>query len=291
LTADESVRSSRSLATFFLISFGWSWSITSPLLLGGNGLGLLPFTVAPGPAFVLIVLQSYGPFAAALICSTSDQRRALLVRLRRWGGGWAIGILTLAGPPVSVLIGAMVVGGTPLLTTLQDGVALLPTFAMNLPVLLVLGGPLGEEPGWRGFALPRLQAWTTPLAASVMLGTIWALWHLPNFFIPQMGTWQGSKAAYLGLALILSLIHTGAFNVSAGSLLAVTLLHASIDASSRTLLPAMFGEDRARGTVALFVGFVALLVAIAWRGGLRSSAALRAVKSSPGDRSYAHRDL
>ena len=258
------------VAKFVLVTYALSWSLTLPLLVGGNGLGLLPYAVPAGPAFALIVLQSYGPFGAALLCSTPHQRRVILRRLARWGGGWLIRILCVAGPPLSVLLGSLVVGGASTLDELRGGFGLALSFVVNLPVLLLLGGPLGEEAGWRGFALPRLQAQMGPIAASLVIGLVWAVWHAPNFFIPAMGTWDGSKAAYLALAVILSLAHAGAFNLSGGSLLAVILLHASIDASTRTLLPPMFAEDRVGGTVALFVAFAVLLVAIAGRGGLTS---------------------
>ena len=274
--------SARVVLRFVLISYGLSWSLTLPLLLGGNGLGILPYVVPPGPAFGLIVLQSYGPFVAALYCAPAPLRLTLLRGLRTWGGGWATALLCVAGPPVALVVGALTVGGGTSLDALGGDPTLPLAFVLNLPVLLVLGGPLGEELGWRGFALSKLQLMMNPISASIVLGMVWGIWHAPNFFIPEMGTWQGSKVAYLGLAMILSLVHTGAFNAAASSVLAVTVLHASIDTSTRTIIRTAFGVDRAGGNAALFLGFALLLALIAWRGGLRSRDAAVAVSSEHG---------
>lgn len=95
----------------------------------------------------------------------------------------------------------------------------------------------------------------------------WAVWHLPNFFIPEMGTWQGSLLLYTGVAVALSIMHTWVYNCTQGSLLLVTLLHAAVDASTRTLLPLIFGTDRATGNLVPVIGFGlwALLVVVLTR--------------------------
>src|SRR5215207_7524402 len=64
---------------------------------------------------------------------------------------------------------------------LGQWLSLFPMF----PLLLIFDGPLGEEPGWRGYALPRLQAGRSALVASLVLGVIWAFWHLPIFLPPR----------------------------------------------------------------------------------------------------------
>jgi membrane protease YdiL (CAAX protease family) len=265
------------VARFVGVAYAISWALTLPLLLGQNGLGVFPFVVPAGLAFVLIVLQSYGPTVAAMLLSTPEQRRGLLVSMRRWGGGWTTAGLCLVGPPAAVALGSLVAGTSEGAGVLAFDPSLIVTFLVNLPVLLVLGGPLGEEAGWRGFALPRLQTSLGPVLASLVIGCIWACWHLPNFMIPQMGTWQGSVWMYLVLTVLLSLIHTAVYNRSSGSLAAVIVLHASVDASSRTLLPVAFGDDRARGAVALLVGFGILVGCVASLGWLRRAAPDRAL--------------
>ena len=83
----------------------------------------------------------------------------------------------------------------------------------------------------------------------------WVLWHLPLFFIPEAATWQGSLVVYTGVAVALSIIHTWMYNRAQASLFVVTLLHAAVDASTRTLLPTIFGTDRAAGNLVPLIGF------------------------------------
>jgi hypothetical protein len=95
-------------------------------------------------------------------------------------------------------------------------------------------GPLGEELGWRGFALPRLQERTGPLAGSLILGVLWAAWHLPLFFIPE---WTGSidpavlMLAYFSWVVPFAVFMTWVFNHTKGSLITATLLHTALNAA------------------------------------------------------------
>ncbi len=107
-----------------------------------------------------------------------------------------------------------------------------------IPTLLfwLIFGPLPEEPGWRGYALDGLQKRYSPLFASLAVGIIWALWHLPLFFIE--GTWQaesiglGTQRFYLYLFSILfqSFIYTWIINHTNRSILAAVLFHFSTNA-------------------------------------------------------------
>jgi membrane protease YdiL (CAAX protease family) len=103
--------------------------------------------------------------------------------------------------------------------------------------VLFLGGPLEEELGWRGFLLPRLQAKRAAFDASVLLGVIWGLWHVPLYFV--LGTGQHATAAGAGAAaaiiafvvwtIALSILFTWLFNQTRGSLIVVILFHASVN--------------------------------------------------------------
>jgi membrane protease YdiL (CAAX protease family) len=93
---------------------------------------------------------------------------------------------------------------------------------------LLLSSPMGEEPGWRGFALPRLQARLGALGASLVLGVLWGLWHLPLALTsgdPTAGTFSGW---YLLGITGEAVLYTWLFNSTGGSLLLVLLLHAAM---------------------------------------------------------------
>ncbi len=127
-----------------------------------------------------------------------------------------------------------------------------PLPLLALPALLVIflvGGPLAEEPGWRGFALPRLEERFGPLVGTLLLGTLWGLWHLPLFlFTPG---YNGAGTGLVGISLpflafvigevALAVIFTWVFNNTHGSLLLTMLLHASANTAIGTVFPTQIG--------------------------------------------------
>jgi len=114
----------------------------------------------------------------------------------------------------------------------------LPTYLYSYLLVIVLGGPLFEEIGWRGFALPRLEGLHGPALASLILGFLWALWHLPEFLVPR---WSAESGGFSLTSIILfSLVTitftiTWVFNNTRASILLTILVHASIDTFSLTL--------------------------------------------------------
>jgi membrane protease YdiL (CAAX protease family) len=83
---------------------------------------------------------------------------------------------------------------------------------------------LGEEIGWRGFALPKLQAALAPLAASIAIGVIWAVWHLPLFFMSGMPQYESPFFAYTLYTIALSIVLTFLATHTAGSVVIATLV-------------------------------------------------------------------
>jgi membrane protease YdiL (CAAX protease family) len=132
---------------------------------------------------------------------------------------------------------------------------------------------LGEEPGWRGFALPRLQVACGPLGGSVVLGVLWALWHLPLFW---SGVWTPPSVAnivmFIVMITLLTVVMTWVFNNAGGSLLITMLMHASFNTFANKvvapLFPARLLNDY--GLLPELVGFgaVAIVVVAATRGRL-----------------------
>jgi uncharacterized protein len=93
-------------------------------------------------------------------------------------------LFVLVGLPAVMVLGTLLRPGALAsfdISALAPGIGYLGAFVL----MVVLGGPLFEEPGWRGFALPRLQRLLHgPLVGGLILGSLWALWHLPGFLVP-----------------------------------------------------------------------------------------------------------
>lgn len=89
----------------------------------------------------------------------------------------------------------------------------------------LFSGPLAEEAGWRGFALPRLQAKYNALVSSLILGVIWCCWHIPLFFVPGSSQQGIPFPIYLMLVVTLSIYFTWLYNNTGGSLVICVLAH------------------------------------------------------------------
>ena len=131
-----------------------------------------------------------------------------------------------------------------------------PVFNYNL-----LGGPLFEEFGWRGFLQPRLQELLPPWIAAICVGIMWATWHLPLFLIG----WGGVSFPVFTLILVgLTALMTTAFNASGGAVVVAILMHSAFNASSR-FIPGFIANVPTRGVPSegLLISFSFLLVAVA----------------------------
>ena len=183
------------LVVFYLLVLTLSFLIGGSMILfqipGGT---VLPGSPLP-PVYGLLLLLIYVflPSTVGVIMTWRMEGRAGLRTLWRRTTHFRLGLKPLA---IILLLPLGFVAASIILRLARGGaIATSPLFAS--PLLLVgflvqvfLFGPLSEELGWRGFALDRLLARTTPLKASLVHGVIWAFWHLPAFFIP--GTIQQS---------------------------------------------------------------------------------------------------
>ena len=167
--------------------------------------------------------------------------RELGQRLLRWQISWRVWLVALL--PLGLYLLATAVSGELASFTFngQTLSAILFSAEAGLLVTLFLRGPMGEELGLRGFALPRLQARMSPFRASVIIGILWAAWHLPVL----LGRDVVSIVAFLLLAFVLSFIFTWLFNSSGGSLIPVLLFHAiqNTEEMFETMFPSLLGTD------------------------------------------------
>jgi membrane protease YdiL (CAAX protease family) len=223
----------RPLWLFFVLAYAISWSAWAPVVLSRSGLGVIPID---GP-LEYILPGGYGPLAAALIVQRLTTGRwsigPLVTSWRSMASGLAVGWACIA---TAVLI-------LPALWLTGTGAGALNWTALSayplaIGIAAVQGGPIGEEPGWRGFALPRLQAEHHPVTAALVLGVIWACWHLPLFLLPA---WQHpAPLLYVPLLVAVSVILSVGFNLSRGSIFIAIALHAVFNGSPR-LFGALLG--------------------------------------------------
>lgn len=151
----------RPLAVFFVLAYLGSWIVWSPWWLSQSGIGVIPIELPFSAIAGINQLGLFaGPFAAALIVTTvtegRDGRQRLLRRIVQWRVHPIWYLLALVIVPLATGAGYLLIPGASLVV---DGgsVAVIGLLASTYLIYL-LGGPLQEEPGWRGFALPRLQA-------------------------------------------------------------------------------------------------------------------------------------
>lgn len=209
---------------FVALALGFSWSLWVPMILSQQG--LLPFKVPVNP------LGSFGPAAAALVTAWitgSPAPRAILRRLLAWRAGARWYAVSLFGPACLWLAAAAVhslaTGSFPAPQRLDRWYLVLPIAA----VILVLGGPLGEEIGWRGFLLPHLQQRRSPLVASLIVGVVWFVWHVPVFWLEGAAQKGSSMAGFALVVVAMSILFTWVYNRTQGSVLLAVLFHTGVN--------------------------------------------------------------
>jgi len=201
--------------------------------------GLLIAQAAPAKVAQLPPLPSVAAVivAAVVVAFFSPLNRRLLLPATgepqaRPGVGWIVLSVTLLP---ALFLGAWLVAGSRSgvleISALQGGpIASLWIVVVCFAHNLLLGGSLGEEIGWRGFLLPALLRRMGPLAASVVLGVVWGLWHLPIDLAVGFGLHGiGAVVARVFFAVPLSVLFTWFFLRSGGSMLVALLLHTSIN--------------------------------------------------------------
>ena len=214
------------LLVYFLLTFALTWTawLVPAALVAPGDAGLFRLG---GPVFLLGVFAP--AFVALAITGYQDGRAGvarLLARIGRWQVGvrfylFAIGYMA-ATKLIAALIHRIAVGAWP---AFGD-----TSLALMLGAILVSTWvQAGEELGWRGYALPRLATYLGLGAASVLLGVVWALWHLPLFFLQSSGSDGQSFPIYLMHVTALSVAMAWLYWKAEGSLLLVMLMHAAVN--------------------------------------------------------------
>jgi membrane protease YdiL (CAAX protease family) len=271
--AREGLLARHPLVFFFIIAYAGTWLLELPYVRFADDAGLLPFSW-PIPFPVAAAVAPYaGPTLAAFIMAGVTGGRAGILRLLRRIVRWRVGLrwylFAIVGIPAIMVLGAIVL--PEVLGSFQTpALSLVLTYPVTFVVAFFIGGPLGEEIGWRGFAQPHLQRLHGPLVGSLILGPIHVFWHLPLLWVPQWGTPRDTALDLLWYFLAgfaATFIYTWLFNNTKGSVLLVTLMHTSFDAF---FVERLFIAPIAASNLGLTIGLgaLALLLITLTRGRL-----------------------
>jgi membrane protease YdiL (CAAX protease family) len=250
------------LVVYFVMAFGISWVLWIPLVASAHGL------LAKGFASYFHVLGSLGPMLAALlvtgILGGAVGLRELGARMIKWRVGviwWAI---ALFGPAALYGLSAVLLrlfsGSWPDVSQFgqTDEYPQLGLILFWIVNIAFYG--YGEETGWRGFALPRLQHTHSALVASLMLSVFWALWHAPLFFaLPTfMNMGIGGMFGWVMFMVTGSILLTWLYNSTRGSILILALFHGTLDIAINSPAPAALAT--LYGVLFTVLGVLVLLV-------------------------------
>ena len=244
------------LVLYFILAYVLSWAIWPLVIVNPESSPLVPF----GPLLAAVIV--------ALLAGGWTELRALLGQLLRWRVHPIWYVIALLGPFVlaagaaalTVATGAQVPNTAAYTDWLGIAVALLST-------IVIVG--LFEEVGWRGFALPRLERRLDALWAALVLGIIWAFWHLPEL-ISDPG--QRPPLQFVVWILAQSVILAWLYNSTNGSLPIVIICHAAVNTAGRFMLP-QFPGDNYQVVWWFMAGlYVVLAVVVALLGGAKKLA-------------------
>ncbi len=212
------------LVAFFLIAFAVSWLVWLPRVLADNNLADVPAS--------LLGLNNFGTFGPLIAAFWLSYKAGSRVDLKSfWKRGWDFSfqkkwLLTIMLIPI-VISGLTIVAMQFIGEPIQWDLAPLPlSFAVPIFFIIFLTQALPEEYGWRGFALDRLQVRWTALTASLVLGFLWGLWHLPLHFMS--GTTQEIIPIYQFILkqMVGAIFFTWIYNNSNRNVLLAAITHA-----------------------------------------------------------------
>jgi len=212
------------LIMFFVLAYVIIWVVLLPILMFPQRAEQLDF---------LLMIAAYAPFLAAIITTLVYEGRAGLWIWMKSVFKWRIPFVwyLIGGVLINFLFVALHIGLYILLgghIVLAGGDPPWYSYLVTFPIIVFLSFPfgsgLGEEAGWRGFALPKLLERFSPTVASIILGALWGLWHTPALL---MSTWEGSSQGLLLFVYVipLTIIMTWIYCKSYGSTIPVMLMH------------------------------------------------------------------
>jgi uncharacterized protein len=230
------------LIAFFVLTYALTWG---PLPLGTF--------FATGPLLAALIVI---PITQGLARLKELGRRMICWRVRWYWYALAIG-LPLVVHLITVVLNVGLGAPAPSLAQFSPFSGLLLVFAVRL--INPLDGPMGEEPGWRGFALPTLQAERSPLLATLILGVLVTLWHLPLWVVPAFGASPNDILGDILGSFTVTTWYSWLFDHTGGSVLLTIVAHAT-EGTIQT--SAFWSAGAAAARVSLLYGIVWLAVAL-----------------------------
>lgn len=220
------VRSIPAVLTFIILAFVWSWGMG----IAANYIG----KATPVLNTALKILAGFGPSLAGIVVvasfSTGTGLCDWLMRCLNWRVGWKWCLLAFGFPPavMIVAIGLHRLLGGPMPALMSSDH--IPLAIMNYGIVFLIGGPIGEEFGWRGYLMPALTPRMDWRVASLLIGIIWGLWHLPLFFLTSTPQAQMPMLVFFLNILAGSVVFSWLFERTQGSILPALVLHTSLNA-------------------------------------------------------------
>ena len=205
------------LVAYFVFTFAFTWGMVGVILMKAVPLEVGFMIATFGPTVSAVLICSFGGAAGTL--------RNWLASYGRWRVSpvaYLVALSPLVIAAVGVAVNALVGGDFSVPETPFPTGFLLSTFMASLLI-----GPLGEEGGWRGFALPRLQRRFGALISTLLLSLIWIVWHLPVWLLPDSPMSQDPFYLWAIYCIALTIVITVAYNRSGGSILVAMVGHFS----------------------------------------------------------------
>ena len=280
ITAPHSVTSfirRHPTVAFFLLAYAGAWLLLSIPVLSVSGFGVLPIEIPPELFYILSAIT--GPTLAAFVitrvCEGKEGVRRLTRRILNWRAKLRWYLLSLLGVlAIYLLVATLFLGSAPWQLLINDWPIILTSYLPNtLMVFLIVS--IWEEIGWTGFAAPKLQERLGPIGAAIGVGLLWALWHLPTYFLSgqvvdvKIGIHDLERLPPLLfnliiLGILVRVIMIWLSNRTNGNIIVLTLFHAGMNMTNGKLLPAFvpgFKESWlfiAFGTTALLLTILTL---------------------------------
>ncbi|MFL0249287.1 CPBP family intramembrane glutamic endopeptidase [Clostridium neuense] len=215
------------IISFIFLTFLFSWIIWG--ILYCSSIDIVNNVIYKSHMSIFICLGAFAPSSMSIILTgflyKKKGLKALLTRLTKWRYNLIYYLIAvfywIASLYISYLICKFFGSKGEITFTNVKTYYILEGFMITL----LLGGPLGEEIGWRGFLLPRLQKKLNPFYSSIVLGIIWSCWHLPLFFIAGTDQYGVPFLLFIMTTIINTIIITWIFNRTNGSLIFPILFH------------------------------------------------------------------